>query len=66
MPTNKIEPSKITPPSAPAALDETRGCATSFLTSERNEMDTVCGGIQATQQEEYIQPDGEKEAGGES
>ena len=29
-------------------------------------MAKVCGRIQATQQEEYIQPDEEKEAGGEA
>jgi hypothetical protein len=32
---------------------------------KRNEGDKVCGGIQATQQEEYTQPEEEKEAGGE-
>jgi hypothetical protein len=62
---NKIEPGKITPSSVPADLEK-RGCATSFLTGKRNEIDKVCGGIQAKQQEEYTQPDEEKEAGGEA
>ena len=63
MSTNKKESSK-TPSSLPADLDK-QGCATSFLTGERNEMDKVCGGIQATTPEEYAQPDEEKETGGE-
>jgi hypothetical protein len=36
------------------------------LTGERNEMDKVCGGVQAAHPEEYVQPDEEKETGGES
>jgi hypothetical protein len=54
----KKDPSKI--PS------EERGCATSFLTSERNEIGKVCGQIEATNPEEYVQPDEEKETGGEA
>jgi hypothetical protein len=63
MSTNKKESSE--PPSPPAE-PEKQGCATSFLTGERNEMDKVCGGVQATHPEEYVQPDEEKETGGES
>jgi hypothetical protein len=63
MSTNKEEPSK-TPASVPIDAAK-QGCATSFLTGERNEMDKVCGGIQATKPEEYAQPDEEKETGGE-
>lgn len=62
MSTNKKEPGKT--PSSPADLDK-QGCAASFLTGERNEMDKVCGGIQATKPDEYAQPDEEKETGGE-
>jgi hypothetical protein len=64
MPKNKIEPSKTTPSTVPADLEK-QGCTTSFLLGKRNEIDKVCGGIQATQQEEYPQPEEEKEAGGE-
>lgn len=64
MSKDKKEPSKK-PSSVPAELEKS-GCATSFLTSERNEIDKVCGGIQATNPEEYVQPDEEKETGGEA
>jgi hypothetical protein len=64
MSKDKNEPSKM--PSSVAAELEKRGCATSFLTSERNEIDKVCGRIQATNPEEYVQPDEEKETGGEA
>jgi hypothetical protein len=63
MSTNNKESSE--PPSSPA-VSEKQGCATSFLTGERNEMDKVCGGVQVTHPEEYVQPDEEKETGGES
>ena len=63
MSTNKKEPGK-TPSSVPADLNK-QGCATSFLTGGRNEMDKVCGGVQETKPEEYAQPDEEKESGGE-
>ena len=53
------------PSSVPADLEK-RGCAPSFLTGERDEIDQVCGGIQATKPEEYVQPDEEKETGGEA
>ncbi|MGB2886840.1 MAG: hypothetical protein WBC04_04015 [Candidatus Acidiferrales bacterium] len=62
---NKIEPGKMTLSYVPADLEK-RGCTTSFLTGKRNEIGKVCGGIPATQQEEYTQPDEEKEAGGEA
>jgi hypothetical protein len=52
-------------PSSVHAELEKRGCATSFLTNERNEIGKVCGEIQATNPE-YVQPDEEKETGGEA
>jgi len=55
-----------TMPSSVQAEPEKRGCATSFLTNERNEIGKVCGEIQATNPEEYVQPDEEKETGGEA
>jgi hypothetical protein len=64
MSQSKKEPNKM--PSSVAADLEKRGCATSFLTGERDEIDKVCGGIQATKPEEYVQPDEEKETGGEA
>ncbi len=41
------------------------GCAVSFLTEERNEMDKLCERTPAERREEYTQPDEEKEVGGE-
>jgi hypothetical protein len=63
MSKDKKEPSKM-PSSVPAELE--KRCATSFLTSERNEVGRVCGEIQGTNPEEYVQPDEEKETGGEA
>jgi Zn-finger nucleic acid-binding protein len=53
-------------PSSFVHADVKRGCTTSFLTEERNEMDKLCERTPAEQQEEYNQPDEEKEAGGEA
>jgi len=64
MSQDKKEPNAM--PSAVPAEPEKSGCATSFLTSERNEIDKVCGGTQATKPEEYVQPEEEKETGGEA
>src|ERR1700733_13575116 len=44
---------------------ETQGCATSFLMQERGEIGGVCAEPQPDPKEEYVQPDKEKEAGGE-
>jgi hypothetical protein len=64
MSQDKKEPNTM--PSSVHAELEKRGCATSFLTNERNEIGKVCGAIQATNPEEYVQPDEEKETGGEA
>ena len=64
MSQDKKEPNAM--PSSVQAELEKRGCATSFLTNERNEVDKVCGGIQSMSPEEYVQPDDEKETGGEA
>jgi hypothetical protein len=64
MSTNENKPSNVPSPIPPDP--DKQGCATSFLTGERNEMDKVCGGVQAAHPEEYVQPDEEKETGGES
>jgi hypothetical protein len=46
---------------------EKHGCATSFLNGKRNEIDTSCDLSKATNGiKEYVQPDKEKEAGGEA
>lgn len=42
-----------------------QGCAASFLTEERDEMDKLCERTPAEQREEYTQPEEEKEVGGE-
>jgi hypothetical protein len=44
---------------------KTEGCATSFIMQERGELGGVCAEVQPDPQEEYVQPDKEKEAGGE-
>jgi hypothetical protein len=50
----------------PARIDpQTRGCAVSFLMQERGEIGGVCGEVQPDPTEEYVQPDKEREAGGE-
>lgn len=41
------------------------GCATSFLMQERGEIDKACGVPEPDPNEEYVQPEKEKEAGGE-
>jgi hypothetical protein len=64
MSIDKKEPNTV-PSWVPAEL-ENQGCATSFLTGERNEIGKVCGEIQATNPEEYVQADEEKETGGEA
>jgi hypothetical protein len=61
---NKKDPDEA--PSSVSVDPDKRGCAVSFLTGERNEMDKVCGGIQTTETQEYVQPDEEKESGGEA
>jgi hypothetical protein len=45
--------------------EATSGCATSFLTEERNERNAECGEAPKAVTGEYKQPDAEKEAGGE-
>ena len=52
------EDAKQDPPAA-------EGCATSFLMQERGEIDKACGEPEPDPNEEYVQPDKEKEAGGE-
>jgi hypothetical protein len=49
------------PPRPPRQPEE--GCAPSFLLGERNEMDKLCGA--SPEPDEYVQPDNEKEDGGE-
>jgi hypothetical protein len=54
----KGEETKNDPPAA-------EGCATSFLMQERGEIDKACGVPEPDPNEEYVQPEKEKEAGGE-
>jgi hypothetical protein len=44
---------------------KTRGCTTSFIMQERGEIGGICGELQPDPTEEYVQPDKEKEDGGE-
>lgn len=51
-------------PSPPRPAKQPKeGCAPSFVLGERNELDRLCGG---SEPDEYVQPDKEKEDGGES
>lgn len=43
----------------------TLGCATSFLMDERGEIGGICGVVQPEPDEQYVQPEKEREAGGE-
>ena len=49
----------------PQSGPETKGCATSFIMQERGEVGGVCGEVQKGTKGKYVQPDKEKEAGGE-
>jgi hypothetical protein len=54
----------VDPPSPPRPAKQPKeGCAASFVLGERNELDPLCGGSEPG---EYVQPDKEKEDGGES
>jgi hypothetical protein len=59
------EPSNVKSSSDPASPG-TRGCTTSFLNQERDEMDKVCGAVSPDPKEQYVQSDDEKESGGEA
>jgi hypothetical protein len=48
----------------PADADK-KGCATSFLTGKNNEQDKLCGELPVEPKKPYVQPDEEKESGGE-
>jgi hypothetical protein len=51
-------------PSPPRPAKQPKeGCAPSFVLGERNELDPLCGG---SEPDEYVQPDNEKEDGGEA
>jgi hypothetical protein len=63
------ETGNVTPHPAPEDSSK-QGCATSFLTQKGGEMDKVCGPTQLhpakKPKEPYVQPDDEKESGGEA
>jgi hypothetical protein len=51
-------------PSPPRSAKQPKeGCAPSFVLGERSELDPLCGG---SEQDEYVQPDNQKEDGGEA
>ncbi len=58
-----VTPVKTTP-APPPADPAKQGCATSFINREKDEMDKVCG-TKPNPKEEYVQPEREKESGGE-
>jgi hypothetical protein len=55
-------PVSLASPPRPAKQPK-EGCAPSFVLGERNELDPLCGG---SEPDEYVQPDNEKEDGGEA
>jgi hypothetical protein len=61
----KLEPNKSTAPPVPVAPGQ-QGCVPSFLTQQKNEIGQVCKPVQPESKEEYLQPDEEKDAGGEA
>jgi hypothetical protein len=65
-----VEPSKSAKPSAPAppetqAPQTPQGCPDSFLTDQKDEIGNVCKPTEPAPKDAYVQPDAEKEAGGE-
>ena len=63
--TSEAKPDKAVRPLVQPDASK-QGCATSFLTNKRGETDELCGLDPAKRTKEYVQPDDEKEAGGES
>jgi hypothetical protein len=65
----KAEPDKSTAPPVPRAVPvapDQKGCAPSFLTQQKNEIGKVCTPVEPKSKDEYVQPDEEKDAGGEA
>jgi hypothetical protein len=60
----KIEPIRSAAPSVPETPGK-QGCTPSFLNQKNNETGEVCAPTQAQLKEEYVQPEEEKESGGE-
>ena len=62
----KKKPGKAPSPSVPRNQDKDKqGCAVSFLMEERGELDPLCERTPAEMKDEYVQPDKEKEDGGQ-
>ena len=61
----KAEPDNSTVRPVPVAPSQ-QGCTPSFLTQQKNEIGQVCSPVQPESKEEYVQPDEEKDAGGEA
>jgi hypothetical protein len=60
----KIEPIRSAAPSVPETPGN-QGCTPSFLSQKNNETGEVCAPTQAEHKQEYVQPEDEKESGGE-
>jgi hypothetical protein len=69
MPKDNSQTTSVTPHPIPEDPSK-QGCATSFLTQKGGEMDKVCGPTQPhppkEHKEPYVQPEDEKESGGEA
>jgi hypothetical protein len=55
----------VTDSSSTPANSSNQGCASSFIMEQRGEMDKLCGDVPKVPGE-YVQPDEEKETGGQS
>ena len=54
-----------TKPGSPPVDSSAQGCTISFIMEERGEIGGACAGLQPDPKEEYVQPEKEREAGGE-
>jgi hypothetical protein len=61
----EAEPKKANESAIPVGSGK-QGCAPSFLTQQKDEIGKVCGPAQQGSKQEYVQPDEEKDAGGEA
>ena len=67
-PEPKTEKAAVTTPSAPATAPVAsgqKGCTPSFLTDKSGELNEACELTPSQKKEEYVQPEAEKESGGE-
>jgi hypothetical protein len=67
-PVPQALPGPVTKQSVPAAVPAAsgkQGCTPSFLTGKTDELNEACELTPSQKKEEYVQPESEKESGGE-